>query len=252
REDGCELVHRVIKELRLRRWTVEAITELLEKYPKGIAEKYAKRLRKEVERSYATFAKGAGSSAPSPGLVPAAAGSASAAAAPASSTTRAASTAPPPVLPTIYLEDGQLPRVVAEIEKALVAAKAPIFSRAGMLDEPVKETRLQLHRSNTWPCRLPPLALITLPEPIAEAAILQRYHGKRKRWVHVDPTLQLARLVLTRERRWTFPCIAGVITTPTLRPDGSLLAKEGYDQRSELYLMPGLQLPPIPERPTKR
>ena len=249
-DDRSALFHRVIKELRLRRWTVEAITELLEKYPKGIAEKYAKRLRKEVERSYAKFAKCAGSSAPSPGSVPAAAGSASATAAPASST-GAASTAPPQVLPTIYLEDGQLPRAVTEIEKALVAAEAPIFSRAGMLVEPIKETRLAADGYKTVVARLRPLCPDSLLEPIAEATILQRYNGKRKRWVHVDPTLQLARLILTRERRWTFPRIAGVITTPTLRPDGSLLATEGYDQRSELYLMSSLKLPPIPERPTK-
>jgi putative DNA primase/helicase len=36
-----------------------------------------------------------------------------------------------------------------------------------------------------------------------------------------------------------------------LRPDGSLLAIPGYDSRSELYLMPGFQLPAIPERPTQ-
>jgi hypothetical protein len=36
-----------------------------------------------------------------------------------------------------------------------------------------------------------------------------------------------------------------------LRCDGSLLATPGYDARSELYLMPGLQLPPIPDRPTR-
>ena len=66
---------------------MEAITELLEKYPKGIAEKYAKRLRKEVDRSYAKFAKSAGGSAPSgPGAGPTGAGSASTTAAPASST----------------------------------------------------------------------------------------------------------------------------------------------------------------------
>ena len=250
-DDRSALFHRVIKELRLRRWTVEAITELLEKYPKGIAEKYAKRLRKEVERSYAKFAKGAGGSAPSgPGAGPTAAGPASTTAAPASST-GAASTAPPPVLPTIYLEDGHLPRVVAEIEKALVAAEAPIFSRTGMLVEPVKEAWLAADGRKTMAARLRPLCPDSLLEPIAEATILQRYNGKRKRWVQVDPTLQLARLILARERRWTFPRIAGVITTPTLRPDGSLLATEGYDQRSELYLMSSLKLPPIPERPTK-
>src|SRR5262249_31752222 len=154
-----------------------------------------------------------------------------------------------PVLPTIYLEDGHLPRVVAEIEKALVASEAPIFSRTGMLVEPVKEAWLAADGRKTMAARLRPLCPDSLLEPIAEATILQRYNGKR--WGQVDPTLQLARLILARERRWTFPRIAGVITTPTLRPDGSLLALEGYDQRSELYLMSGLTLPPIPERPTK-
>jgi putative DNA primase/helicase len=58
-------------------------------------------------------------------------------------------------------------------------------------------------------------------------------------------------MVLSRDRRWAFPRVGGIITTPTLRCDGSLLSSPGYDPRSELYLLPGLQLPPIPERPTR-
>ena len=58
-------------------------------------------------------------------------------------------------------------------------------------------------------------------------------------------------MVLARERRWTIPRVSGIITTPTLRADGSLLATPGYDPHSELYLLPSLQLPPIPEHPTK-
>jgi putative DNA primase/helicase len=45
--------------------------------------------------------------------------------------------------------------------------------------------------------------------------------------------------------------VSGIITTPTLRADGSLLATPGYDPRSELYLLPGLSLPSIPEHPSK-
>ena len=55
-DDRSALFHKVTKELWLRHWTVEAIIELLEKYPKGIAEKYyPKRLRAEVKRSYNKF-----------------------------------------------------------------------------------------------------------------------------------------------------------------------------------------------------
>jgi hypothetical protein len=45
--------------------------------------------------------------------------------------------------------------------------------------------------------------------------------------------------------------VNGIITTPTLRPDGSLLADPGYDPETELYLAPGFQIPPIPEHPTR-
>jgi hypothetical protein len=59
------------------------------------------------------------------------------------------------------------------------------------------------------------------------------------------------RVILASERRWRFPHVTGVITTPTLRPDGSLLAVPGHDPETELYLLPGFQLSPIPEHPTK-
>jgi hypothetical protein len=59
-------------------------------------------------------------------------------------------------------------------------------------------------------------------------------------------------MVLSRERRWAFPHVSGIITTPTLRSDGSLLSAPGYDPPSELYLLPSLQLPPIAERPTRQ
>src|SRR5262249_30276734 len=42
----------VISQVKRRYWSVEAIIELLEKYPNGIAAKYKKRLRRETERSY--------------------------------------------------------------------------------------------------------------------------------------------------------------------------------------------------------
>jgi putative DNA primase/helicase len=47
--------------------------------------------------------------------------------------------------------------------------------------------------------------------------------------------------------------IAGVITTPTLRPDGSVLSTPGYDRATRLYLIEDktLKLPPIPDKPTR-
>jgi hypothetical protein len=87
--------------------------------------------------------------------------------------------------------------------------------------------------------------------PAAESAAFQKYDRKRNQWVDTDPPLRHVRVILASERRWRFPHVSGVITTPTLRPDGSLLADPGYDPETELYLSPGFQIPPIPEHPTK-
>jgi hypothetical protein len=226
--DRSALFHSVVAQLKRRRWSVEAIVALLEKYPNGIARKYGKRLRQEVARSYDKL-----DGALPPGGV------------------GAAAPATPHVLPTIRLVDGQLPRAVAATEQALLASGAPIFSRAGMLVEPVSETMAAADGRKTVIARLRALCCDSLLEPVAEAALFQRYNRKRNSWVDVDPPLQVVRMVLARERRWTIPRVGGIITTPTLRADGSLLATPGYDPRSELYLLPGLQLPPIPERPTR-
>jgi hypothetical protein len=47
--------------------------------------------------------------------------------------------------------------------------------------------------------------------------------------------------------------VAGVITTPTLRADGSILSAPGYDPATRLYLArdDGLQMPALAERPSR-
>ena len=47
--------------------------------------------------------------------------------------------------------------------------------------------------------------------------------------------------------------LAGVTATPFLRRDGSIACKSGYDDKTGMFLMDPIELPPdVPERPTKR
>ena len=154
------------------------------------------------------------------------------------------------VIPTIRIVAGKLPEIAAEIARALIAGR-PIFARGGTLVEPVSETTIAANGRKTITARLRPLSIDSLLWPIADAAIFQSFNRKRNAWVDVDPPLQLVRMVLAGERQWTIPRVSGIITTPTLRADGSLLADPGYDPQSGLYLLAALQLSPIPERPTK-
>jgi hypothetical protein len=273
------LFQSVVDQLKRRHWDVEAIIKLFEKYPNGVAAKYQKRLRKEVERSYrkagtSGAAGGAihlGGSVPgaAPGTMPgAASGATPGAAGPrvAPGTGAGAGTgtgtapgaapaaAPQPaahILPTIDLKAGQLPDIARRTERALLSAGTPIFSRAGKLVYPTVETTTAADGRKTVSAKLCEFEADSLLEPVAEAAIYRRFSVRQNDWIDADPPLQLVRMILARNRRWAFPHVSGIITTPTLRCDGSLLESPGYDPRTELYLLPGLQMPPVPERPTR-
>ena len=54
------LFHYVIGELKKRRWPIEQIHTLLEKYPNGVAAKYRGRLADEIRRSYVKVENGNG------------------------------------------------------------------------------------------------------------------------------------------------------------------------------------------------
>lgn len=47
-----------------------------------------------------------------------------------------------------------------------------------------------------------------------------------------------------------FRSLSGVVTSPTFRPDGTLIQREGYDPATRLYYSPSAQYPPIPEHPS--
>jgi hypothetical protein len=219
--DRSAVFHNVIAQLKKRRWSVDATVALLERYPNGIAQKYAGRLREEVQRSYDKFAANATANA----------------------TTR--------VLRTIHIVASQLPRMLAETEEALLASGMPIFSRAGTLVHPVVETILAADDCKTAIARLRPFCADSLIEWIADAALFRRFETRRKQWVDADPPRQVVNSLLAREGRWAIPRVSGIITTPTLRSDGSLLAEEGYDASSELYLLPGLEPLTVPQHPTR-
>jgi hypothetical protein len=251
-KSGSGLFHHVVGELKKRRWAVDAIVALLEKYPNGVAAKYAGRLAEEALRSYGKVENnGAAPVAPAVGGAGGASGGGSGGGSAPTPGSAAGAGAGPHVLPTIQLRAGQLPRAVEETERAMLAAGIEAFARAGTLVFPIIETLGAAGGHKTESVQLREFTSDSFTEPVCESAIFQRYDMKRKAWVEIDPPQQLVRMVLSRERRWAFPRISGVITTPTLRADGSLLATPGYDPRTELYLRSSVQLRPIPQRPTK-
>lgn len=70
--------------------------------------------------------------------------------------------------------------------------------------------------------------------------------------VPASPPTDVVRDILSRDPTdWGLPGLVGIIEIPTLRPDGTMITKPGYDAATKLFYSPspGLVLPEIPENP---
>ena len=78
-----------------------------------------------------------------------------------------------------------------------------------------------------------------------------RYDLRAKKWKPMVAPLAIAATMIERKAEWKFRNIVGVISTPTMRPDGSLLIVEGHDATTDLLLVDPPDMPPIPDKPTR-
>jgi putative DNA primase/helicase len=77
--------------------------------------------------------------------------------------------------------------------------------------------------------------------------------GRGNKIVRRGVDKDLVRLLLEKTGDWKeFRSAAGVIMTPTLRPDGSLLVSEGYDPETALILMCPPKIPAVPDAPSRK
>jgi hypothetical protein len=155
--------------------------------------------------------------------------------------------------PVIRIVAGEIPRMTDEAERALIGAGAAIYSRSSVLVRPITDIVPASDKRTTQTAKLKALSRENMAEALSLAAEFQRFNIRKDDWVVTDPPDTVVALLLAREGQWRLPRIAGVITTPTLRHDGSLLSEPGYDPETHLYLTVNeeLHMPAIPERPSR-
>ncbi|WP_311276784.1 hypothetical protein [Methylobacterium sp. WCS2018Hpa-22] len=156
-------------------------------------------------------------------------------------------------VPTIRLRAGRLDLAADAAAKALVAAHVPIYRRGDRLVRPSMEVVDAADGAKTVTAKFRDVCSPALTYTLARHTIFERYDLRSKAWVSIDPSEKVAAMLMSGVGDWPLPTVAGIITAPTLRPDGSLLSQPGYDLQTRLYLVedPGLRLPPIPEAPTR-
>ena len=154
-------------------------------------------------------------------------------------------------VPVIKVKAGELTIVASTSEKVLLDVGVPIFQRSEWLVRPVIDTVNASHGRETKVARFIKLEATYLRDLLGRVADFRKYDKRSNKWVSIDPPPQVAQTILARQGEWKFPVVAGVITTPTMRPDGSLLTQPGYDPPTRLLLVEPPPMSPIPVAPTK-
>ncbi len=156
--------------------------------------------------------------------------------------------------PLIRTSGGNLHIEASEGEAALLAAGRPIYQRGDSLVRPAMQIVAAARGRSTHAASLVEIGAAGLTDALCQVATWERFDKRSKEWVEINPPAAVAATILSRVGEWRFPRIAGVITTPTLRPDGSLLSEPGYDATTRLYHMadPALVLRPSVHAPTRQ
>lgn len=155
-------------------------------------------------------------------------------------------------LPTITIEAGELHNIATDAEKALLRAKTPFYVRGERLMRPVVDDLPAANNRRTKVARLAEVTEAAMLDHLSRAANWQKWDGRAKKFVAADPSNKVAAVVLSRDGEWRFPRLSGVITTPTMRPDGTILSRPGYDPATQLLLLDPPEMPKIPAKPSRK
>jgi len=156
--------------------------------------------------------------------------------------------------PVIQVYGGELHLAVDEAESILLQSGEPIFSLDGQyLVRPIErppEKRNSIHR--------PPGSVILfavtvqyLVELLTQKICWQKLDARSGNFITFDCPQKIAETLLARAGKWRFPNVTGICQCPVIRPDGSILEKNGYDQQTGLYVALNSEFPKIPRNPDK-
>ena len=154
--------------------------------------------------------------------------------------------------PAIRVEPGQRPAAVRAAESALIAAgeayqQGERLVRIARIDT---DTDLGGVRRTAGSLIVTAVTQDWLSHALARAADWETF-DKRGQLKAIDPPIAVVRELLALSGEWRLPVLRGIVTAPTLRADGSLLERDGYDARSGLYVdLGGLEYPPINSTPS--
>lgn len=94
------------------------------------------------------------------------------------------------------------------------------------------------------------LAVATLRERLCSVSKWKKQDPRSKKWKPSVPDDHVVNAVASRGQWRGIRPLVGVIETPSLRPDGTVIQRAGYDAATGFLLVPGADFPQVAEAPT--
>jgi hypothetical protein len=141
--------------------------------------------------------------------------------------------------------------MVQIVEGILIKRDAQIFRRGSTLVEVVSDRPLPGLDTTMPTVQLLPLNVERLAQLTGGLIDFQRWDKRAKKHLPCPPPSELMKHIMARGVRSSLRRINFVATSPMIRPDGSILASPGYDAATEVYLAGNVDLPTLPDNPTR-
>jgi len=154
-------------------------------------------------------------------------------------------------MPMIQTGGGALALNIDDAEKALVEIGGAIFQHGDRLVEVRKGPIIaSINHQATEVRGYRPVELtnMMLRDICSRHIDFKRYDGRAKKWVSIDCPEPIAEGIRHRVGKWGFKSLAGIVSAPVIRSDGTLISEVGYDPDTKLYVSPNdAVFPRIPE-----
>jgi putative DNA primase/helicase len=155
-----------------------------------------------------------------------------------------------PVIPIIKVRAGFRHAAADEGLAALHKAGTRFYQRDRMLVRVAMVEARTAAGERTFTPGILPVTHPMLVRELGRTAVWVGFNTKGKEH-RIDPPKLVAEQIAAMVGEWPFSVLSGVIGTPTLRPDGSLLIAEGYDEQTGLVLIGAPKMPEISKAPTR-
>lgn len=154
----------------------------------------------------------------------------------------------------ILVKDGEIARCVDDTQRAILKIGRPVFVRGGSLVEPIFNNYPTQNGASVDVSIFRAMGIENLRYMLNKNKIVYvRWDNKSKKLVPIDPPDKVM-ATLVKLGYWKFKKVSGIINSPTMRPDGSILTERGYDEMTQLWCWPNrdLKMPAVKNNPSRK